>query len=1517
MLCILGLTACEGPDPTPAVNAKFAKTLLTSESGDKATITLTLNSEPTSNVSIAIHSSDTTEGMVEPGQVIFTPSNWKSPKTVFIIGQDDNMEDGDMRYIVAIDGAISNDKNYKGLGAVNIPAVNIDNEGLGNPPNKPASILVTPQQIQTSEDGQSAQITVALSQAPAADSEVHIDIASSNDNEGKTDSPAGLTFTASDWSDRTFTVTGQDDAIVDGNVAYQINLSVAASSDSGHLPIDPAFSNVTITPVSAINIDNESTPTPTLVFDYNVDPSYNSALGLQTSEDGKQAKVNISLSAKPNDRVVLNIVSSNSNEGSVSPSQLTFDASNFALPQLLTISGQNDSVIDGNQAYSVDIDPSSSADSGYAILGTTTLSLVNLDNDPEPNPGVSVSLLDGNSDENGGSGQISLALGAVPSQPVTIKLNSSLPQEGIAIPDTITFDSNNWRNTQTVDIVGQDDDIVDGTVSYDILFSVSSGDSRYDGISVATQSLLNADNESAGVVVTPVAGITTSEAGTSADIMIALSAKPIANDNVVITATVGNPAEGSISPAALSFNQSNWNTAQAFTVTGVSDNLVDGNITYNISFSVTAASNNPYNNLAIAPYPVTNIDTTVAATPGVMVNAANPLLTSESGASASFTVQLQSQPSAPVTISAVSSNSAEGVVSPASIQITSDSGGATSWNSAQTFTVTGQDDAVVDGNINYQITFTVSSGDSNYAGMSVAALNVVNQDNEVADIVVNPESNLQTSESGASVSVNVSLTAPPPPGVTVNVNASSQNSNEGVVNAPATISFSNADWNIPQTITITGQDDTIVDGDVVYSVAWSISATAPANPYNSATHAALQITNLDNDQPLPTISVTAVNPLQTGEDGTFDSFTVVLNSAPAGDVTIAANSSNPLEGVVTPASLTFSGGVNSNWQTPQTFTVTGQDDLRADGAVSYSINFNVTGAQTPASINAVNQDNDIADVVINASGNQTSEAGNSVSLALHLVSQPTIGSTITLTANSDNSAEASVSPASVSFNDSDWNSDKTITVSGVNDDIADGDVNYAIQYSVTANSATNPYHGISLSPLALTNIDNDFIRVTSLPGQVSDSSGHSVSLLVQLLQPTASDIRLSASSSDISAAKVYPREPLTDQPLALIFSPSSALDQAQVIRLVGQPLAPASPLTYQVNFSVDSNGASNTPVQVPATMSFQQVASAPAPPATDAVFNRYIEPSGNSDIDPLNPKFKFMANDGTMVEATAIETIADNQGPTNLLSGSPLLVNEGQNIHWQLVNDHLVPHHIKIYHLFQDVLQGGEAGEYHFSAPAAGSYLIGSNVSTEQAMGVVSALIVKPTQANTAWTGGPSYSQGQDITWLITDMDSTWIGVKVNTSDPAPVANANFAPDVQLVNGRNGSQRTDANDTRLVKPNGAGSFVFLIRVLNAGSMTNTIEFPNPGNSGVKEISRNGIHQPNIASLPFVDTVNIGPNETIMLLYEVPTSLAQNLGGYPILIHNQWINPNYNLGNFQDTNPNNKYAYDRISVLEIQ
>ncbi len=119
---------------------------------------------------------------------------------------------------------------------------------------------------------------------------------------------------------------------------------------------------------------------------------------------------------------------------------------------------------------------------------------------------------------------------------------------------------------------------------------------------------------------------------------------------------------------------------------------------------------------------------TVTDTPGITVSTISGN-TTEAGGTATFTVLLDSQPTADVTIGVSSSDTTEGTVSPSTLTFTS-----SNWSTAQTVTVTGVDDTDTDGDQSYTIVLSAaSSPDTNYNGIDPTDVDVTNTDDDEAN----------------------------------------------------------------------------------------------------------------------------------------------------------------------------------------------------------------------------------------------------------------------------------------------------------------------------------------------------------------------------------------------------------------------------------------------------------------------------------------------------------------------------------------------------------------------------------------------------------------------------------------------------------------------------------------------------------------------------------------------------------------------------------------------------------------
>ena len=132
------------------------------------------------------------------------------------------------------------------------------------------------------------------------------------------------------------------------------------------------------------------------------------------------------------------------------------------------------------------------------------------------------------------------------------------------------------------------------------------------------------------------------------------------------------------------------------------------------------------------------------------------------------------------------------------------------WNIAQTVTVTGLDDHIVNGDQTYQITGSAS-------GVTMTPVTVTNTEADTAGFNVD-SAVLTTSETGTRATFGVSLTSEPIAPVIISL----VNGNPGQGSlSRSTLTFDATNWNTPQTVTVTGLDDHIVNGDQTYQITGS------------------------------------------------------------------------------------------------------------------------------------------------------------------------------------------------------------------------------------------------------------------------------------------------------------------------------------------------------------------------------------------------------------------------------------------------------------------------------------------------------------------------------------------------------------------------------------------------------------------------------------------------------------------------------------------------------------------------
>ncbi len=320
------------------------------------------------------------------------------------------------------------------------------------------------------------------------------------------------------------------------------------------------------------------------------------------------------------------------------------------------------------------------------------------------------------------------------------------------------------------------------------------------------------DGMTAGFTITGPEG-TTSESGDTATIAVKLKSAP--TDDVVINVSSGNTDEFTVMPETLTFTAQTWADPQTVTAYGVDDLVDDGDTTNPIILAAAISSDSIYNGLDPDDVMVVNIDDDTA---GIMLNNLDTEVSegdvSDSGA---IGVRLSSIPGSDVTVAFDVSDATEGAIDTASIMFT-----PSNWDTEQYVEFHGLDDFEDDDNKMFEVQYTTSSSDTNYDELTDHSY-CTNIDNDSSGYTISPISGT-TSDGGRSASFTIRLNSDPLDDNTVTIGITSLDTDEVTV-FPASINFTDENWDDDQTVTVTGAEDGTADGDQTVIIEMVVTAS--------------------------------------------------------------------------------------------------------------------------------------------------------------------------------------------------------------------------------------------------------------------------------------------------------------------------------------------------------------------------------------------------------------------------------------------------------------------------------------------------------------------------------------------------------------------------------------------------------------------------------------------------------------------------------------------------------------------
>lgn len=277
-----------------------------------------------------------------------------------------------------------------------------------------------------------------------------------------------------------------------------------------------------------------------------------------------------------------------------------------------------------------------------------------------------------------------------------------------------------------------------------------------------------------------------------------------------------------------------------------------------------------------------------------------------------------------------------------------------------------------------------------------------------------------------------------------------------------------------------------------------------------------------------TISEGATPGTRSVEGGVVDSYAVRLDRAPVADVVIAI--SGDAQASVTPSTLTFT---STNWNTPQDVVVTAiDDDLDEPDVTTSTIVHVVTSAdpefagRPPIELAVSIVDDDVSRVIVSpTSGVQLAEAGLVAgTYEVQLASEPVGNVTIDVATDT----QVSASPATLTFDATDWSQSQSVTVTPIDDPDIEGATTSVVSH--VAASATDPnYDGLAVDAVTTRIADDDLagleVESSSAP-EVSEGDASDVERIrVRLRARPTSPVTVTASNEpaqlDVGAAVTF------------------------------------------------------------------------------------------------------------------------------------------------------------------------------------------------------------------------------------------------------------------------------------------------------------------------------------------------------------------------------------------------------------
>ena len=770
----------------------------------------------------------------------------------------------------------------------------------------------------------------------------------------------------------------------------------------------PAGVSASGTVETVVSITDDDDPQVTVSFE---EAAY------RVPEDGT-VTVTVELSADPERTVVIPLTATDQGSASAAdysvPLSVTFNTGE--LSKTITFTAAQDT--DDDDGESVLLAFGTSLPAGVSASGTVE-TVVSITDDDDPQVTVSFGA-DAYTVPEGGTQAVTVTLSADPERTVGIPLMAT-PQDGAdtgdySVPTSVTFNDGERSKTITFSATHDTDD--DDGESVLLAFGTSLPAGVSASGTVETTVSITDDDDPQVTVSFGAAAYRVPEDGT-VTVTVELSAVPERTVDIPLVATGQGAALTDYSvPTSVTFNATE--KLKTITFTATPDSIDDDGESVLLAFGTPLPTGVSEGTTATTTVSIDDDD-------GAGVSVSRAALTIDEGNSGSYTIVLDSQPTADVlvTINDPSGNT-DVTADPASLTFSS-----SDWSSSQTVTVNAAHDTDADDET-ATVTHTVTSTDTSYNGASASGVIVTVTDDDDPQVTVSFEADAYTVPEGGTQSVTVTLSADPKRTVVIPLTAMEQGSASAAdYSVPLSVTFNDGERS--KTITFSATHDT--EDDDGESVLLAFGTSLPTG-VSAGTTATTTVSITDDDDPQVTVSF-ETDAYTVPEDGTV-TVTVELSADPERTVVIPLTATD--QGSTSPADYSVPLSVTFNdEERSKTITFTATQDADDDDGESVLLGF---GTSLPAGVSAsgtvetvvsITDDDDPQVTVSFGADAYTVPEGGTQAVTVELSADPERTVVIPLTATdqgSTSAADYSV-PLSVTFNTGELS--KTITFTAAQD----------------------------------------------------------------------------------------------------------------------------------------------------------------------------------------------------------------------------------------------------------------------------------------------------------------------------------------------------------------------------------------------------------------------------------------------------------------------------------------------------